>query len=134
MKPEWTSFLHPAFLLALVISAGAAAVSAVLLLAAVAGLNVSMTFDASKGTLTHERSAPLAPLRRSRYFFSRIRAVDLDREEGSDEEPSYALVVVMGDGGKVRSPSSPDRARMEDALSQARSLVQQGRGSSPPLR
>lgn len=134
IEPAWKSFMHPAFFFALLISAGALAVSALFLMAAVAGLNTVMTFDTSKRMVSTAQSAPLVPFRTIRYQFSRIRELNLEREEVSEGDPSYALVVLTDDGKRLRSPSSTDAAVMEESLRQARSLIEQGRVQGPPLR
>ena len=63
LRVQWNDYRHPVFLLAVIISAGAVALSVCFVFLAVAGLSSRMTLDAARSTFTYSTRAPLVPRR-----------------------------------------------------------------------
>jgi hypothetical protein len=120
---NWTTYWHPYFLFAAIISAGALVVSGFLLFAAVAGINSRMIFDANHATFTYIQFAPIIR-KQSRVFpLSLLDSVQVKTNDWSDGSPSYALVIKMADGTTFSSGSSwsreiieKDKTRVEEFL------------------
>lgn len=112
-KIRWQTWMHPFFFFAALISLGAAAVSALFLLAALGGLQSRMVFDRTRGRLTYSASAPIVPLRSKDAPLASIRAVDVETHDWSDGSPSYSLRVATNDGQTFSTNSSYSRAEIE---------------------
>ena len=74
-RVQWNDYRHPAFLFAAIISAGAVALSALLVFAAVAGLSPRMTLDAARATFTYSTGAPIVPHRTRLFPLSSLESV-----------------------------------------------------------
>lgn len=96
-RVQWNDYRHPAFLFAAVISAGAAALSLLLVFAALAGLSSRMTLDAARATFTYSTGAPIVPRRTRVLPLSSLESVHVRSHEWSDGAPSYTLAVTMSD-------------------------------------
>jgi hypothetical protein len=103
IQVEWEPFAHPFFVLAAIVSAGATALSALLLFAAVAGLSSRIVFDKGSGTFSHSSEAPV--VKRTR----RVHALS----EWSDGAPSFYLRVTTNDGSVFDTASSWSRDEVE---------------------
>ena len=112
-RVQWNDYRHPAFLFAAIISAGAVALSAFLLFAAVAGLSSRMTLDAERATFTYSTGAPVVPHRTRVLPLSSVESVQIRTHEWSDGAPSYTLLVKMSDGATFESGSSGSREDVE---------------------
>jgi hypothetical protein len=120
---QWTEYWNLFFLLAAFISAGALALSAFLVFAAVAGLSSRISLDAAGSTLTFTEVAPVVP-RRTRVFpLAAIASVDLRIYDWSDSAPSYALSFTMVDGPTFTSGSSWSRAEVEGYRAQVAAFL-----------
>ncbi len=113
VRIDWHSYLHPFFLFAALISAGALALSGLLLFAAVAGLSSRMVFDAARSSFTYSATAPLIRERVSVHPMSAIARVDVGTREWSDSAPSYYLRIVTTDGTVYETGSSWSRDEIE---------------------
>lgn len=113
-RVQWNDYRHPAFLFAAIISAGAVALSGLLVFAAVAGLSSRMTFDAARATFTYSTGAPVVPQRTRVLPLSSLESVHVRAHEWSDGPPSYTLLVKMSDGATFESGSCWSRADVED--------------------
>jgi hypothetical protein len=111
---DWQYYLHPFFFLALVISAGAVALSGFLVFAAVAGLSSRMVFDAKRMTFTYSSEAPLVRRASSVYPMSALQRIDVESFEWSDSAPTHHLRIFTSDGKKFESASSWSRNEIED--------------------
>ncbi len=127
LRVQWNDYRSPAFLIAAIISAGAVALSAFFLFAAVAGLSSRMTLDAAHSTFTYSTGAPIVPRRTLVRPLSSLESVHVRTHEWSDGGPSYTLMVKMSDGATFDSDSSWSRddieqqkARVEVFLDRAR--------------
>jgi len=106
VRIDWQEYLQPFFLLAAFLSAGAAALSAFLFFAAVAGLSSRMVFDGARSTFTYSAEAPLIRRATSVYPMSAINRIDVRVREWSDGPPVYHLRVAITDGTVFESTSS----------------------------
>jgi hypothetical protein len=113
LRIRWEDYLNPFFLFAAVISAGAMAVSAFFVWAAVAGLDSQMTFFRSRGLFTHSAGAPILPKRTREYPVDMIAALEVETHEWSDGAPSYSFEVMLRDGRKLHLGSSWSRTEAE---------------------
>lgn len=105
LRPGWTSFANLPFLFSLGISLGATMLSAFLFFIAFAGLSTLMVFDPHASTFTFRHHAPIVPLQRELLSFDSIQAVDLDKHDWSDGEPTYSIRVHIEDGRTFKSSS-----------------------------
>ncbi len=115
LRIDWQSYFNLPFLFAAVISAGAIALSAFLIWAAIAGLSSSIRIDKTQGEISYSASAPIVPLRTSKYSIASIERVQIAVTEWSDSSPSYQMEFVLAGGKSIRSGSSWLRPEM-DAL------------------
>jgi hypothetical protein len=119
LRVGWQSYLHPFFVLAVIVSAGALAVSALFLFAAVAGLASRITMDANTSTLTYSHAAPVVPeFIRTRRLDS-IAHIDTRTHQWTDGPSSYSLRIVTSDGTAFESSASwsrDDIARIKEAV------------------
>jgi hypothetical protein len=113
LRPRCESFLHPFFLLAAFISAGAVAVSAFLFWAAIAGLDTETVFDRTRARLTHTIRAPILPEKRTEYPLDLIATLTVEKHEWSDGGPSYSFTVGLRDGKQLRCGSTWSRKEAE---------------------
>lgn len=106
IRIHWARYLSPLFVFAAIVSAGAAAVSALLLFAALAGLSSTMAFDKRAATFSYLTHAPLGGRNRQAYPLSDVRNVEVGLRDWSDSAPSYHLKVTLNDGAVFESGSS----------------------------
>jgi hypothetical protein len=106
LRISWQSYWHPFFLLAALVSAGAVALSLLLLFAAVAGLSTRMLFDAAESNFTYTARAPILRTSRVQHPLSSLQRVEVGTSEWSEGAPSYFLRVVMDSGEAFSSGSS----------------------------
>lgn len=113
LRVPWRQSMHPAFFVAVLVSAGALVVSAILLFAAIAGLSSTMLFDKRSGTFAYAAGSPV--LRRSARTLplSAIREVEIGVRDWSDGAPTYHLRVSFTDGTAFESGSSTSRDEIE---------------------
>lgn len=112
-RVQWNDYRHPAFVFAAIISAGAVALSVLLVFAAVAGLSSQMTLDSARATFTYSTGAPIVPRRMLVLPLSSLEGVHVRSHEWSDGAPSYTLMVKMSDGATFESGSSWSREDVE---------------------
>jgi hypothetical protein len=113
VRIDWQYYLHPFFLLAAFISAGAIALSAFFAYAAFAGLSSEIVIDRSSSTLTHSFGAPVVRRRQHIYPLSAISKVKTVERGWSDSSPTYHLQIVLDDGIIIESGSSWSREDVE---------------------
>lgn len=118
LRVDWQQYMHPAFFFAALISAGALALSAILLFAAIAGVSTAMVFDKRTATFTYSVRSPFLHRPGHPRSLSAIRTVEVGVHEWSDGAPTYQLRVSFVDGTAFESGSSTSRAEIE--LIQAR--------------
>ena len=116
IQPNWRSYVNVFFLFAAVISAGALAVSAFLVWAAIAGLNSKLRFDRADGTVTYSVGAPIVRWRTHKYPIEAIAHLGVEKHDWSDGAPSYSFLTQMADGSKFKSGSSWSREEIEDII------------------
>lgn len=110
---QWEFSLHPVFLLAVLVSAGAVAVSALLLYAAVAGLSSRMSFDGGVGTFRYIAGAPVVKRHTRTQPLTDVRGVEVGVRDWSDGSPSYHLRITVVDGTVLTSGASWSREEIE---------------------
>lgn len=106
LEPRWQGYLNLVFLFAVLISAGAMAVSGFFVWAAIAGLNRQTSFHLGDGTFTHTADAPIVPRRPYRAPIGSIRGVHLQTHEWSDGPDTYSLVLELDGRHKLSAASS----------------------------
>jgi hypothetical protein len=119
LRVDWQSFLHPFFLLAAIVSAGALAVSFFFIFAAVAGLASRITLDARTSTFTYSHVAPVVPRLTRKGRLDSIESVAVRTHQWSDGADSYSLRIVTTDGSAFETSSSwsmDDVVRVKDAV------------------
>lgn len=113
IRLDWEYYFHPLFFLAAFVSAGAVALSMLLLFAAIAGLSTNMVFKGSCATFTHSEKTPLTRWAEHTYALRDIRGVEVGVREWSDGAPTYHLRVTMSDGTSLESGASWSRDEIE---------------------
>ena len=116
LRINWQSYFNLPFLFVAVISAGAIALSALLIWAAIAGLSSSIRIDRAVGEISYSASAPILPLRTSRFPIISIERMQIAVTEWSDSAPSFALEFLLAGGRSIRTGSSWSRPEMEAVL------------------
>lgn len=119
----WNDYLNPFFLLAAIISAGAMAVSAFLIWAAIAGLNTGMTFDRRLGIFRYTAQAPILRRRVQEYPLRLVRELTLETHAWSDGSPTYSLKVVLADGNAISLSACWSRSEVEAARDLAAAFI-----------
>lgn len=112
-KPRWTGYLNLFFLFALLVSAGAMCVSALLAWAAVGGIRSRMTFDRTRGLFTYTAWAPAMGTRTTRVPLDAIAAASVKVHEWSDGPDSYSLEISTRDQKTFATSSSWSRSEVE---------------------
>ena len=113
IRVEWQQYVHPAFFLVAFISAGAVALSAFLLFAAVAGMSSQMVFDKGSGKFTYSAKAPVIGRTRQTRPLSEVCGVEVGVRDWSDSAPTYHLGVSVADGTAFETGSSWSRDEIE---------------------
>jgi len=114
LRIQWTTYLHPFFALAAVVSLGATALSAFLFFAAAAGLSSGLVFDRGTATVRAWSSAPIVRRTERQVPWSQIAGVEVARTDWTDGSPTYRLRVALADGTALESGSSWSRSEVED--------------------
>jgi hypothetical protein len=114
IRIRWNGYLHPFFLLAALICAGALTLTAFLLFAALAGLASQMVFDKTRRTFTYTVAAPVVRRRTREYPIRSIEGLEIVTHDWSDSAPSYSLKVLMVEGQGFNSASSWSREEIEN--------------------
>jgi hypothetical protein len=117
IRIDWQSYTHPFFVLAAIISAGALALSALLLFAACAALDSRLVLDAARFSLTHATKAPLIRQRLSVRKLDELASFNVVKREWSDGAPSFYLQVVTSDAALIEAASSWSREEIESIKS-----------------
>ena len=113
VRVHWQDYLNPFFLLAALISAGAAVVSLLLVFAAVAGISSQLVFDRSAATLTYSFEAPVVRRTSRVYPLSAVGSVAVEERTWSDGTPTYHLRIAVDSGAVIESGSSSSRDEVE---------------------
>jgi hypothetical protein len=131
VRIDWQYYLHPFFLLAAFISAGAIALSAFFVYAAIAGLSSEIVIDRPSSTLTHSFWAPVVRRTRFIYPLSEISDVKTVERDWSDSSPTYHLQIVLDDGIIIESGSSWSRDDVEAIRIGVERIMTGENGSGP---
>jgi hypothetical protein len=115
LRVQWSDYRHPLFLFAVIISAGAVALSAFLIYAAVAGLSTRMTLDPASSTFTYSEEAAVLSRRTQVFPLSLVESVHIRTHEWSDGAPSFSLMVKMADGASFVTGSSSSQQDVQHA-------------------
>ena len=113
VRVGWQNYLNPFFLLAALISAGAAGLSLFLVFAALAGISSQLVFDRSASTVTYSFEAPVVRRTSRVYPLSAVGSVEVEERTWTDGAPTYYLRVEMDDGVVIESGSSSSRDEVE---------------------
>ena len=115
----WKEYFNLFFIFAAVISAGAVALSGLLVFAAIGGLNSRMKFDKPRGMLFFTYGAPILPQRTEEHPFATIADLAVRTHDWSDGAPSFSFEVVLRDGKKLHLGSSWSRMEVEEVRNKA---------------
>ena len=116
LRPRWHDYWNLPFLFAAAVSLGAITVSALLVWAAIAGLDSRTRFDRPSGLLTHSAGAPVVRVRTSRYPIASLERLEVGIHEWSDGPPSYAIRMILDGGRSFDAGSSWSREEIDDAI------------------
>jgi len=103
----------PFFLLAALISAGAAVLSLFLVFAALAGISSQLVFDRSASTVTYSFDAPVVRRTSRVYPLSAVGSGEVEERTWTEGAPTYHLRVAIDDGAVIESGSSSSRDEVE---------------------
>jgi hypothetical protein len=120
IRVEWQQYMHPAFLVVAAISAGAIALSAFLLYAAVAGLSSEMVFDKLSGTFTYSTKASVMRRVGQVHPLREVCSVEVGVRDWSDGAPTYHLRVSVASGAVFESGSAWSRDDIESIRTRVR--------------
>lgn len=113
VRIDWQDYVHPFFLLAALVSAGAVAVSLFFFVAALAGISSQLVFDGTDSTFTYSFESPVVRRNSRVYPLSAVRTVEVREHTWTDGAPTYHLRVEIGDGVVIESGSSGSREEVE---------------------
>lgn len=123
VRVDWQDLASPLFVIAALVSAGAAAVSALFLVAAVAGTSSRIVVDRRSATISSSVQAPIVR-RTSRVFALRdLVAIELGVQDWGDGDPTYHLRIAMADGTLLQTGSTPSRDEAEAVRAGLASLL-----------
>jgi len=131
VRIDWQHYLNPFFFFAAFISAGAIAVSAFFVFAAIAGLSSEIIFDKSGSTLTHSFEAPAVRRTRRVHPLSAFSHVATAKRDWSDSSPTYHLEVILDDGTVIESGPSWSRDDIEAIRIRVESFIVGESGPDP---
>jgi hypothetical protein len=123
---RWTEYWNFFFLFAAVISAGAVALSAFLVWAAVAGMNTEMVFDRRQGLFYFAAQAPVLRRRVQEHPLASVKELAIETHEWSDGAPSYSLKALLADGSAVSLSACWSRVEVESVRDQAAAFIKMG--------
>ena len=123
IEPDWEYYFNVFFLIALIISVGAMALSAFLVWAAIAGLNSQLRFDKSQGTFSCAEGAPVVRWQTKQFPLEDVASLRIEKQDWSDGSPSYTLLVVTDDGKEFKAGSSWSLKEMEAIRQRASSFL-----------
>jgi hypothetical protein len=126
IRINWQTYFHYFFLLALIISLGAMALSAFLAFAAVAGLSSKLKIDRVRRTISYASGAPIVPWRTDEYPLKALKELKNEKTDWSDSSPSYTLVVYLNDEKTLRSASSFSSDEVEAILQKIQAFLRIG--------
>jgi hypothetical protein len=104
IKPNWTGFDLMTIFFA-IISLGAITVSLFFLVAALFGLNQTLTIDATTRTIVHKYESAIAPLRKKVYAFSQLHSIEAVTHDWTDGDSAHGLKFSFADGYKTEPGS-----------------------------
>ena len=123
IRPSWADTSSVAFLFAAVISLGAIAVSVLLLLVAIFGVNRRVEFDtASKAVLVTE-SHLLQRTREVKYPFPDVVHLEVVSHDWSDGPSTYDIHLTPRTGKPFAFGDFSSRVKAEDTASSLRSII-----------
>lgn len=134
VRADWQHYLNPFFIFAALISAGAIAVSAFFVVAAIAGLSSVIIFDKPSTTLTYSFEAPVVRRTQRSYPLSAFGDVRTVQRDWSNSSPSCHLEVILEDGTVIESGSSWSREDIEDIRVQVERFTALSTPCSPATR
>jgi len=133
LRINWQSYLNLFFLLALIISLGATALSAFLIWAAVAGLSSTLKFDKAHRILAYAFGAPIVPWRAQQYPLDALQELRVEKTEWSEGSPSFTLMALLQDGRTLKSASSWSESEIETIRQQVAEFLLEPAGASKPI-
>ncbi len=113
IKPGWTGFdLY--FLFLLIISLGAVALGLFFFVAALLGLNQTLTFDRKNRSITHAYEATLLRLKVKKYSFNQLTGIERVKHNWSDSPTTYGLKFTFTDGHSTEPVSFKTKQEAND--------------------
>jgi hypothetical protein len=123
VKPGWTDVPNLAWAFSLVVSLGAAAVSAILLLVAILGINRRVEFNAVSGTIRIAESHLLKRRQERELPFFEVAGIELVSHDWSDGPSTYDLRLVPKAGKAFAFGDFSKRADAETVLASLKAMV-----------
>jgi len=123
IKPVWTDTPSPAWLFAVIISLGALAVSIVLLLVAIFGINRRVEFDATAKTIRVTESHLMQRQRECIYPFSEITQLEVVCHDWTDGPSTYKICLTPSAGKPSAFGDFASRIDAESTLSLLRAMI-----------
>ena len=124
IQPAWSDFLSIAGLFAVVVSIGAVAVSMLLLLVALFGLNRSVEFNVGARTIQVTESHLLQRQREFSYSFAEVNQIEVVGHDWSDSPSTYEIRLTPVAGKPLSFGVFPKRADAEFVVSSLNALIE----------
>ena len=125
LKPRWDSLQSLFIVIAVLISLGAVAVSALLAAAALFGSSERITFDWRRNTIAYACKSALLPLRLCEFPMSSVTSVATSMETWTDGPPCYKLIVSIDGHRNVVAGPFEDRTVVERYRERIERLMRQ---------
>jgi hypothetical protein len=122
-RPRWHS-IGIVFVIALIISLGAAAVGIAFILGGVFGLNQTLCFDAFSKSVFYTFETSVTPVRRKRYAFSDLAQIEIKMMDWETKPPTYALRLLFADKRKVEMGDFATRDEAQDYINRLQNFLQ----------
>jgi hypothetical protein len=126
VRSSWRGQITPVWLFLLLVSAGAVAVSAVVVSAALFSPSQRVRFDASRQVITHAFWAPALRHRVERFPFSALRGLRVDSHAWTDGPDTYTLVATVGGHRDIAFGSFTARPEADRYLLAVQGIVRGG--------
>jgi len=133
VRIDWEHYLNPPFFFAAFVSAGAIAVSAFFVFAAIAGLSSEIILDKMGATLTYSYEAPAVRRTRRVYPLAGLTRVETVKRDWSDGSPTYHLEIILDDGTAIESGPSWSSDDIEAIRIRVELFIMGEDGSGPVL-
>ena len=123
IEPAWDVIPSLAWLFAVIVSLGAFAVTVLLLLVAILGINRKVVFDDSTRTIYVTESHLVQKERRFKYSFAEVVQLGVVSHDWSDGPSTYELRLTPTTGKAISFGDFSSRVDAESTLSSLRTMI-----------